>query len=59
MGEALLEVVQLDAEGFAPLEVVEEGVVGLFGSVGVFLGEVHEVGAVREDVAWCVCQLAR
>ncbi len=36
------------------MEVVEEGVVGLFGSVWVFLGEVDEVGAVREDVAWIV-----
>lgn len=45
-----LEVVQLDAEGFAAVEVVDEGVIRLFGFVGVFLGEVHEVGAVREDM---------
>lgn len=49
--EGLLEVVQLDAEGFAAVEVVEEGVVGLFRFVWVFLREVDEVGAVGEDVA--------
>jgi len=47
-----LEIVQLDAEGFAPVEIVDEGVVALFRFVRVFLGEVDEVGAVREDVTW-------
>jgi len=32
------------------VEVVDEGVIRLFGFVGVFLGEVHEVGAVWEDM---------
>ncbi len=32
------------------MEVVDEGVIRLFGFVGVFLGEVHEVGAVWEDM---------
>ena len=48
---ARVEVVKSDAEGFAAAEVVEEGVVGLGGFFSVFLGEVHEVGAVGENVA--------
>lgn len=51
-GGSSLEIVQLDAEGFAAVEVVDEGVVALFRFVRVFLGEVDEVGAVREDVTW-------
>lgn len=46
-GPAGVEIVEPDAEGFAAVEVVEEGVVGLGGLFGVFLGEVDEVGAVR------------
>lgn len=46
-----LEVVEFDAEGFAAVEVVEEGGVGLLGFGGVFLCEVDEVGAVGKDVA--------
>ena len=46
-----LEVVEFDAEGFAAVEVVEEGGVGLLGFGWVGLGEVDEVGAVGEDVA--------
>ncbi len=42
-GGSLLEIVQLDAEGFTSLQVLEEGVVGLFCFVWVFLGEVDEV----------------
>lgn len=45
-----LEVVEFDAEGFAAVEVVEEGGVGLLGFGWVFLREVDEVGAVGEDV---------
>lgn len=45
-----LEVVEFDAEGFAAVEVVEEGGVALLGSGWVFLREVDEVGAVGEDV---------
>lgn len=48
---ARVEVVEPDAESFAAVEVVEEGVVGLSVLLGIFLREVHEVGAVREDVA--------
>lgn len=42
---------RFDVEGFAAVEVVEEGGVGLLGSGWVYLGEVDEVGAVGEDVA--------
>ena len=41
-----MEIVEPDAEGFAAVEVVDEGVVGLGGLFGVLLGEVDEVGAV-------------
>ncbi len=46
-----MEVVELDAESFAAVEVVEEGVVGLSVLLWIFLREVHEIGAVGEDVA--------
>lgn len=45
-----MEVVQPDAEGFAPLQVVDKTGVGLRRLVLVGLGEVDEVGAVREGV---------
>ena len=54
---AWVEVVESDAEGFAAAEIVEEGVVCLGGSFGVFLGEVDEVGAVGEDVTRCIGEL--
>ena len=50
-GLTILEIVEFDAEGFAAVEIVEEGIIGLVGFGAVFLGEVHEVGAVRENVA--------
>lgn len=50
-----MEIIELDAEGVAALEVVEEVSVGLGGFFGVCLGQVDEVGAVGEDVlALCV-----
>lgn len=53
----VLEVVEIDAEGFAAVEVVEEGGVCLAGFGGIFLGEVHKVGPVREDVTGVSGQL--
>lgn len=32
------------------MEVLEESGIGLCGSGGVFLGKIHKVGAVRQDV---------
>lgn len=50
-----MEVVQLDAEGVAALEVVDEVGVGLIGFGGVRLRQVDEVRAVGEDMlALCV-----
>lgn len=50
-----MEVVQLDAEGIAALQVVDEVGVGLVGLGGVRLRQVDEVGAVGEDVlALCI-----
>ena len=54
---ARVEVVESDAEGFAAAEVVKEGIVGLGGFFGVFLGEVDEVGAVGEDVTMWMDEL--
>lgn len=45
-----MEVIQLNSEGVAALEVVDEVGVGLVGFGFVRLGEVDEVGAVGEDV---------
>ena len=42
-GVSRVEVVEFDAEGFAAVQVVDEGVVGLSCLGGVFLGEVDEV----------------
>lgn len=42
-----VEVVESDAERFAAIEIVEEGIVGLVGLFRVFLGEIDEIGAVR------------
>lgn len=47
---ARVEIVKSDAERFAAVEIVQEGIVGLGGLFGVFLGEVDEVGAVRQDM---------
>ena len=46
-----VEVVEFDAEGFASVEVIEEGGEGLGGFGGVFLGKVYKVRTVREDVS--------
>jgi hypothetical protein len=46
-----MEIIQPDPEGFAPRQVVEETCVRLLCLLGVGLGQVDEVGAVREDVA--------
>ena len=48
---ARVEVVVLDAKGFAALEVVEEGVVALLLFVTVGGRKVDQVGAMWEDVA--------
>lgn len=50
-----MEIVKLDAEGVATLQVVDEIGVGLGGFFGVCLSQVDEVGAVGENVeALCV-----
>ena len=49
-----MEVVEGDAEGVAPFEVVDEAVEGLGGFGGVGLREVDEVGAMGEDVGGLV-----
>jgi hypothetical protein len=38
-----MKVVQFDAERFAPLKIVEETCIRLFGLFGIGLGKVHEV----------------
>ena len=48
--DAWVEVVELDAESFAALEIVEESVVGLGCAGLVCVGEVDEVAAVGDDV---------
>ena len=45
-----VEVVELDSERIATFEVVEEGGVGLFGLIGLCLGQIDEIGAVRENM---------
>ncbi len=45
-----MEVVQLDTEGFAAMQVFDEAVVCLFRFAGFLLREVDEVGSVRDDV---------
>ena len=45
-----MEVVESDTEGFATVEIVQEGIVGLGGLFGVFLGKIDEIGAVRQDM---------
>lgn len=47
VGVARVEVVQLDSEGFATAEVIDERVVGLIGLCRIGGSEVDEVGAVR------------
>ena len=48
--EPRVEIVQADAERLAALQVVGEGAVRLDGLGRVGLGQVHEVGAVRQAV---------
>jgi len=43
-----MEIVELDPEFVATSQVIEEGVVGLFRAVGVWVREIYEVGAVRD-----------
>lgn len=50
---ARVEVVESDAQALAAVQVVDEGGVGLRGLVRLGLREVHEVGAVRQDVLGC------
>ena len=45
-----MKVIESDTERFAAVEIVQEGIVGLGGLFGVFLGEIDEVGAVRQDM---------
>ena len=40
---ARVEIVELDAESFAAVKVVEEGSVGLSGFLGIFLGKIDKV----------------
>ena len=49
--DSLLEIVVFDTESFAAAEIVEEGVIGLLGPRGIFLGQVHEVRTVGDYVA--------
>lgn len=46
-----LKIVHGDPQAVASLEVVEEALEGLFALVGVRVGVINEVGAVREDWA--------
>lgn len=45
-----VEVVKSYAQGFAAVEIVQEGIVGLGSLFRVFLGEINEVGAVWQDM---------
>lgn len=56
-GGTRVEVVQLDAEGIAPLQVVDKVVIGLVRLGLVGLCQVDEVGAVREDVQALVVEV--
>lgn len=42
-----VEIVESDTKRFAAVQIVEEGIVGLSGLFGVFLGEIDEIRAVR------------
>lgn len=46
-----VEIVELDAQCFAAVEVFDEAIVGLFRLVRILLREVDEVGAVWDDVS--------
>ena len=46
-----VEIIELYAEGFAAVEVVEESSVGLGGLLCFLLGEIDKVRAVWENVA--------
>jgi hypothetical protein len=48
--DARVEVVEFDAKFLTAFEVVDEDVVGLGGAGWVGVGEIDEVGAVRDDV---------
>ena len=49
-----MEIIQLNAEGFAAVEIIHKGIVGLGMLFWIFLREVDKVGAVREDMACCI-----
>lgn len=46
-----LKVVELNPKRFAPVEVVQEGGVGLLGLFGVFLCKIHKIRAMWDDMA--------
>ena len=50
-----MEIIELDTESLAAVEVVEKGGVGLGGLLGFLLGEIDKVRAVWEDMATVLC----
>jgi hypothetical protein len=50
VGDARVEVVEFDSEGFAAFEVVDEAVVRLLSPGGVCVCQVDQVASVRHDM---------
>ena len=50
IGDAWVEVVELDVEAFTALQVVQEGVIRLLRASLVRVGQVDKIGAVRYDM---------
>ena len=49
-GSGKLEVVESNPQGLAAFEIIEKGVVGLLRFCGVFLGKVHQIRAMWQDM---------